>query len=177
MTYLATLVSGLKRQVAVPGEFATSFPNTIDADLVGSLADGFAQAQMDGFFGSQLLDLNTNAVTPDLSAGGSAIVALYAAENILTAKFRNQPTRTVYKAGTVQYEVDMSANVLAAEIKNMAARRVQLLTVALRMLRASTPSIYMNDAYVTRSFGFLPFFSGMDMNGFGFWAYELTGPW
>ena len=44
MTFLATLVSGLKRQVAVPGVFATSFPNTLDSDLVGSFADAFAQA-------------------------------------------------------------------------------------------------------------------------------------
>lgn len=177
MTYLATLVSGLKRQVAVPGEFATSFPNTLDVDLIGSLADAFAQAQMDGFFGSQLYDSNTNAVTPDLSPGGSAIIALYAAESVLSAKLRNVPTKTVYKAGNVEYAVDLSANVMALELKNMRNRREQLLTQALRMLRASTPAIYMNDAYVTRSFGFLPFFSGIDMNSFGFWAYELTGPW
>ena len=177
MTALLTLVSPLKRQVAIPGEFDIAFPNTLDSDLIGSLGDAFGQAQLDGFFGTMVWDPVANTVTPDLSPGGSAIVGLYAAEGILLAKFRNQPTRTVYKAGITAYEVDYSANVLAAEIKELQARRANLLTQAMRLLRASSPTIYVTDAYISRSFGFLPWFGGVDMNNFGFWAYELTGPW
>ena len=177
MTALLDLVPPLKRQVAIPGEFSTAFPNTLDTDLVGSLEDAFGQAQIDGFFGTMVLDLVANTVTPDLSPGGAAIIGLYAAEGILLAKFRNQPTRSVYKSGTSQYEVDYSANVLAAEIKELQARRLNLANQAMRLLRASSPSIYVTDAYISRSFGFLPWFGGIDMNNFGFWAYELTGPW
>ena len=121
MTILLDLVPSLKRQVAIPGEFDTAFPNTMDSDLIGSLGDAFGQAQLDGFFGTMVWDPVANTVTPDLSPGGSAIVGLYAAEGILLAKFRNQPTRTVYKAGITAYEVDYSANVLAAEIKELQA--------------------------------------------------------
>jgi hypothetical protein len=177
MTALDTLVEPLKRQVAVPGEFDIAFPNTADTDLVGCLGDAFGQAQLDGFFGTMVWDPTANTVTPDLSPGGSAIIGLYAAEGILLANFRNQPTRSVYKTGTTSYEIDYSANVLAAEIKELQARRENLLKQALRLLRAASPSIFMQDAYLSRSFGFLPWFGGVDMNDFGFWAYELTGPW
>ena len=177
MTTLLDLVPSLKRQIATPGDFETAFPNAEDTDLIGYLGDAFGQAQLDGFFGTMVWDPTANTVTPDLSPGGSAIIGLYAAETILLAKFRNMPTRTVYKAGTTQYEVDYSANVLASEIKELQTRRDNLLKQALRLLRASTPTIYVTDAYVSRSFGFLPWFGGQDMNNFGFWAYELTGPW
>jgi hypothetical protein len=177
MTTLLDLVPSLKRQVATPGDFDTAFPNAEDTDLVGYLGDAFGQAQLDGFFGTMVWDPTVNTVTPDLSPGGSAIVGLYAAEVILQAKFRNMATRTLYKAGTTQYEVDYSANVLAAEIKGLQTRRENLLKAAMRLLRASTPSVYVTDAYIARSFGFLPWFGGQDMNQFGFWAYELTGPW
>jgi hypothetical protein len=177
MTTLASLVPSLKRQVATPGDFDIAFPNALDTDLLGYLGDAFGQAQLDGFFGAMVWDPSANTVTPDLSPGGSAIIGLYAAETILLSKFRDQPTRTVYKAGTAQYEVDYSANVLAAEIKELQTRRENLLKQAMRLLRAVSPSVYMQDAYLSRSFGFLPWFGGVDMNNFGFWAYELTGPW
>jgi len=177
MTILLTLVPALKRQVAIPGEFDTAFPNTLDSDLLGSLGDAFGQAQLDGFFGVMVWDPVAGTVLPDLSPGGAAIIGLYAAEGILLAKFRNQSTHTTYKAGNTEYAVDYSANVLSAEIKELQARRENLIKQALRLVRASSPSIYVTDAYLTRSFGFLPWFTNGDMNNFGFWAYELTGPW
>jgi hypothetical protein len=178
MSSLSSLVAGLKRQVAVPGEFVSSFPKTADTDLLGVLGDAFGQAQMDGFFGAQILDVNAHTITPDLSTAGSAVVGLYAAEGMLLSKFRNMPTKSLYKAGSVEYEVDMSANVLAAEIKDLQDRRKTLITQALRLARASTPSLYVKDAYLTRSMAFLPWFGeGFDRENFGFWAYELTGPW
>jgi hypothetical protein len=177
MSALDLLIDGLKRQVAVPGEFDTSFPNTANSDLLGSLADAFGQAQLDGFFGTMVYDPSDNTVTPDLSPGGAAIIGLYAAENVLMAKFRNVFVKTRYKAGPVEYEADLSANVLSAQIKDLQDRRKALLVQALRLDRAGSPSVYVTDAYVTRSFGFLPWFGGVDMSGFGFWTYELAGPW
>lgn len=177
MTNLQTLIPGLKRQVAVPGEFTASFPNTLDPDLLGTLGDAFGQAQMDGFFGSQVLNIQAHTITPDLSTAGVAVIGLYAAEQILLSKFRNLPTKTVYKAGNVEYAVDLSASVLSAEIRELRARRQLLVDQGLRLARAATPSIYMKDAYLTRSFGFLPWFGSEDRDNFGFWGYELTGPW
>lgn len=177
MTNLSALVPALKRQVAIPGEFATSFPNTVDNDLLGVLGDAFGQAQMDGFFGAQVLNVNAHTVLPDLSAGGAAVIGLYAAEGILLSKFRNLPTSTRYKAGPVEYEINISAGVLAGEIKELRERRAALVAQALRLSRAGSPAIYVRDAYITRSFGFLPWFGGSDMSDFGFWGYELTGHW
>lgn len=177
MSNLQALVAGLKRQIAVPGEFTTSFPNTADSDLLGTLGDAFAQAQMDGFFGAQVLNVQSFTVSPDLSTAGTAVVGLYAAENILLAKFRSLPTKTRYKAGPVEYEVDLSASVLAAEIRDLQARRLSLLEQALRLSRAGSPALYMKDAYLTRSLAVLPWFGISGVDDFGFWAYELTGPW
>lgn len=177
MSELATLVPSLKRQVAVPGDFDTSFPNTGDTDLLGSLGDAFGQAQLDGFFGDSVYDGDLFVVTPDLSPGGSAIIGLYAAENVLRTKLHNQATRTIYKAGTVEYQVDTSASAIVEEIRALVARRENLMKQSLRLLRAASPAVYVTDAYLTRSFSALPWFSGSDMIGFGFWASEYTGPW
>lgn len=175
MSDLADLVEGLKREVAVPGEFATTFPNTTDDDLVGSLADAFAQCQLDGFFGDQTLDLNTNVVSPDLSAGGAALVAIYASERILMSKMRSMPTRTVYKAGGgAEYEKDMSANVLTQQLKMMQARKEAILAQALRIQRAARGT-YMLDSYLIRSTS--PWYGNfaleVGMWG-GFFDYELA---
>ena len=178
MTSLSVLVPPLKRAVAVPGEFAATFPNTQDSDLIGVLGDAFGQAQIDGFFGQQVLDLSTRTITPDLSSGGSAVIGLYAAEDILMSKFRSVSTRVQYKAGPVEYLVDNSANVVSAQLKIISERRKELVTQALRLSRSSTPAVYVKDAYLTRSYDFLPWFGGYVGIGlgddFGFWNYELT---
>jgi hypothetical protein len=70
-------VESLKRVVATPGTFDTLFPDTTDQDLVGTLLDGIAQAQLDGLLASYTYD-DTGTVTPDLSAPQSALVILYA---------------------------------------------------------------------------------------------------
>jgi hypothetical protein len=173
MSDLADLVDGLKRELAVPGEFATTFANTTDDDLTGALADAFAGAQLDGFFSDQVLDPNAQTVTPDLSVSGGALVVLYASERILTAKLRTIPTRVVYDAGGgTKYEKDQSANVMVQELKMISDRKKQLLAQALRLSRARSGT-YMTDAYVTRALGY---YSAL-LNGEwgGFFPYELVG--
>lgn len=172
MTNLADLVEGLKRQVAVPGEYATYFPNTTDPDLIGSLADGFAQAQLDGFFGDQAIDTTANTVSPDLSAAGAALVILYTQERILMSKLRNLNSKTTYKAGSVEYTVEQPASVLTSEIKALQERRKELLAQALRVARGKTGT-YMVDAYMTRAVGLYPFL-GLGEWG-GWYSYELVG--
>jgi hypothetical protein len=170
MSALDDLVEGLKREVAVPGEFAASFPNTTDDDLVGTLADAFGSAQLDGFFGNMVLDLNLGTVTPDLSAAGAALIITYASERVLLSKLRNLASKTVYKAGGVEYSVEQSASVLTAELKLLQQRRNDIKAQAMRAARAGQ-AVYMVDAYVTRSMGHI-FGYGSSA---GFYGYELTG--
>lgn len=151
MSNLAVLTSGLKRELAVPGEFDTAFPNTEDSDLLGTLGDAFAQAQLDGYFGAQVLDTTTYDVTPDLSAAAGALIGVYAAETILLSKIRFAATRTVYKAAGVEYEKDMAASVLVQELKMLQARKDRILAQALRLARAAGGGFAMDDAYLQRT--------------------------
>ena len=170
MSDLGDLVEGLKRELAVPGEFAGSFPSTTDDDLAGALADGFAAAQLDGWFKDQVVDPGLFSVTPDLSAPGGALVILYATERILLSKLRDLNSRTLYKAGNVEYEVDKSASLMTEQMKYLRQRRQDMLAAALRMGRAGR-SIYMQDAYLTRDLEGV--YGGI--YGTPYYTYELIG--
>lgn len=150
-TNLSTLTAGLKRELAVPGEFDTTYPNTEDSDLVGALGDAFSRAQLDGYFGTQTLNLTTFAVTPDLSAAGGALIGVYAAESILRSKIRLLATRSVYEAAGVKYEKDYSAGVLIQELKMLQLTKNQILAQALRLSRAAGGGFAMSDAYLART--------------------------
>lgn len=163
MTDLVDLVEPLKRELAVPGEFDTTFPNTSDADLGNTLADGFSQAQLDGYFNTLTLDLNTLIISPDLSLAGGALVTLYAASQVIRAHLRAMQLNARYKAGPVEYETNKSAMLLRDELKYLVERRRDLVEQA----RRSGRGIHVLDAYVAR----------MNVSSMGgFYAYELERP-
>jgi hypothetical protein len=176
MTDLATLTEGLKRDLAVPGEFDATYPSTEDSDLLGTLGDAFAKAKLDGYFGTQTLDTSTGVVTPDLSAAGGALIAFYAAESVLISKIRATPSRTAYESAGSKYEKDFGVTVLVQELKMLQARRDQLIAQALRIARASQ-AITMTDAYLARTlmppWGYN--FAALQMGiAGGFFPYELS---
>lgn len=167
MTDLTELVDSLKREVAVPGTFATVYRSTTDDDLAGSLADAFAAAQLDGFFLGQSLDADAFEVTPDLSTAGRAAVIIYAAERILTMQVMSLKQRVLYEAGPTKYETENSANVLTQILKSMAERKRLVLESAETVRRAGT--FAMQDMYADRVSGVEGAFVGSP----GFYAYEL----
>lgn len=168
-TDLTDLVDPLKRTVAVPGTFAAVYKTTSDSDLIGSLMDAFAQAQLDGFFGSQTLDIDAETITPDLSAAGRAVVVSYAAEAIVTAQLMSLKTRVAYEAGPVKYATEQSASVLAQILKALQARRTGLQESMLAYQRVGTFS--MQDMYADRVSGVEDVFIGSPT----FYPYELAG--
>lgn len=171
-TDLNDLVEPLKREVAVPGAFTTTFPSTQDSDLSGKLADAFAQAQIDGFFATQAVDPNALTVTPALSSAGGAVVVLYAAESIIRSQLRVLKTVTKYEAAGAVYDVEQAATVLTQELKSIEDRRKDLLTAILRQLRANT-AVYVSDGYLMRAFGYWPW--GYRGEFPYFYGYELPG--
>ena len=171
-TDLSELVEPLKRELAVPGEFGTVFPNTSDDDLTGKLMDAFAQAQLYGFFGSQTLDLNANSVTPGISSGGGALVILYAAEGVIRAQLRNLKTHFKVESAGSSYEVEQAASVLKAELDALKERRADLVAMITRQVRAGR-SVYVSDAYITRAFGYYPLGYFGELGSF--YGYELGG--
>lgn len=162
MSELADLVEAFKREAAVPGTFATAFPNTSDSDIEGSLGDAFAEAQLDGFFGTYELDSDEGVITPDVSVAGAALIVLYSGMRLVRQQLRN--TKTRYKAGPV--EVEQSAGALTEELKQLERRKNQLLQNAIRAGRG-TGTVFVADAYVARA-------QSYDFYG-GFFAAELMG--
>lgn len=176
MTDLSDLVDSLKREVAVPGTFAATYPSTQDEDLIGLLADAFAAAQLEGFFGTQTVDFDAETITPDLSSGGRALVLLYAAERMLMNRILSMRTRTLYEAGPTKYETENAATVLTAVLKSLMDRKQALLLNVTSVLRARTP-IIMGDQYSDRVTGAEGVLIGLDDSRLrlSFFPYELGG--
>lgn len=145
MSNLGDLVDPLKRELATPGEFDTVFPNTTDDDLGLSLADGFSEAQLDGYFQDNALDPDTLEVSPDLSAAGGILVVIYTGMRIIRSRLRSMNLSERYKAGSAEYEVNRSANILQEELRYLIKRRDDLV----QQSRVGLGTV-VYDAYFTR---------------------------
>lgn len=146
MSDLADLVEPLKRELAVPGDFDTIFPNTDDQGLLDSLADGFAEAQLDGYFADYVVDLDTYLTTPNYVAAGGALIILYTGMRVIRAQLRAMNLTEKYAAGPVSYEIQRSSTLLREELKYLISRRDDLVALA---KRATGTIVY--DSYFTRS--------------------------
>ena len=148
MTQMDDMVPMFKREVAPPGQYDTLYPNSTDAEIKGFLADGFAEAQLEGFFGEVVLDMATEDFVPDLSQPGMMLVVIYAGMRTLRSQLMNANSNTRYKAGPTEYEVSgPSASVLTELIKGARARRDMLLEQA---RRGAGPTDYFLDYYALR---------------------------
>ena len=130
----------------MPGEFDTYFPDTLDTDLTPALGDGFAQAQLEGWFGDMTLDTDTWTVTPDLSLAGGQLVVCFAGYRMVRGRLLNMTVSERYQAGTAQYETTRSSMVLRDLLKEYRTRIDDLTTKATRATTA-----YVIDAYINRS--------------------------
>lgn len=162
MTQLLDLVEALKREVAVPGDFTNTFPSTQDTDLVAALADAFAQAQLEGFFPHHQLDLESGAVTPDLSTAGGALVVMYAGSRMIRHQLLSMAVGRRYKAGPAEYETNPVASLLTQMLKELQGRVNTLLAGAGNTKLRTT--VFMIDSYPVRA-----------TNTGGFFTHELPG--
>lgn len=172
MTALSTLVDALKRELAVPGTFDDVFPDTGQSDLVGSLADGFAEAQLQGFFSDVALTSVAGppvdwTTTPDLSVAGGAMVVIVTSIRFIRAQLRNLTTSERYKAGVVEMETQRAASVLRGELDYLTGRMDALIAQADKRARASAGMATVFDNYIARS--------GDIYAAGGFFAYEYRG--
>lgn len=165
MSALADLVEAFKREVAVPGAFGSTFPETTDDDLEEALKDAFSQARLDGFFGRMELNVDTGEVTPDLSVAGAALVVIYAGLRMTRLQLRTLKTSTQYKAGPVEYTVQQSSTSLAEDLKQLERRRTELIGQAVRAGRGSGTTFVL-DGYASRA-------SAWNFYG-GFFPYEMA---
>ena len=149
-TNLALDVPALQRAVAVPGTFATLFPSTSDDDLLFTLLDGFAEAQLDGFFtGYTSSDLGL--VTETMTRAERALVVLYSSVRILQNEIRNRKTHKRYEASGTVFEEDQSAQMLVQLLKDYQAQKKDVRD----QLRRGTASaaFSMCDLYIAKAVG------------------------
>lgn len=157
MTEMSELTGAYQREVAPLGEFTTFYPSAT-ADLQAAmLGDAFAEAQLDGFFHASVLDVDSMEVSPDLSSAGRALVVIYAGIRTLRNEIKNLKTKTMYKAGPVEYDVEQGASTLTELLKESEARKIALITAA--RIGAGT-TVSMTDLYGQRmargNLGWLP---------------------
>ena len=146
---LLDLVPSLQRALAPPGEFATFFPLATDDDMVASLADSIAEAQLDGFLSSHTMNLNAGTVAPDLTGPQQALVLLYGMARVVRARIANGKNRTRYRAGPIEAEEEQSATVLVQMLRDINDRKKQLLDDA--KMGNTARAFAMVDLFVARS--------------------------
>ena len=149
MTQLIDLVEAFKREVAVPGDFAGTFPATQESDLVAALADAFAQAQLEGFFPTHQFDITTGVITPDLSVAGGALVVMYAGARMLKHRLLGMAVGKRYKAGPTEYETSPVASLLTQMLKELQGRITTLITGGADQKLRTT--VFVVDSYPIRA--------------------------
>jgi len=166
---MSTLVPALKRELAVPGTFTDVYPLTSDVDLTASLADGFAEAQLYGFFPDLSLvesdpvgDWETSL---ELSGSGAALIIIFSSMRIIRASLRTLLTSERYKAGPAEFEIQRSANLLRDELKFLKERLDDLVAGAKAAARAAS-SVMVFDGYLAR---------GGAITETGLFRYEYRG--
>lgn len=174
MTSLETLVEPLKRELAIPGVFGDTFPDTTDDDLQASLADGFAEAQMWGFFSTMTLSESngTYTTTPDLSGAGGALVLAFTATRTIRAWLRSLNSSERYKAGPVEYETQRAASMLKTELDYLSKNLQSLILQGQRANNVAASLATVFDNYQARAT--LSLVAGNVPGVGGFFSYELV---
>jgi hypothetical protein len=149
-TDLNDLVPALKRAVAVPGTFTTTFPDTTNTDLAGVLGDSFGEAQLDGFFETYTM-IDDENVTETLARPEQALIIIYAGCRILNSEIRDRKTHKRYEAGAVVFEEDQGSATLVELLREMKDRKKELRTQGMR--GEAGEAFYMADAYLMRAAG------------------------
>lgn len=155
-TDLSESLDSLRYLVAVPGGFDASFPDTTEDMLLQVMADAFAEAQLMGVLTKFEID-EDGIVTPGLSSGQSALVALFAGVRLMRATLINTPMSVTYKAGSAEYSTTQSSSVLRDILAELTAQKKAILDALADGdygLLGGAKAFYMADQYLARACGY-----------------------
>lgn len=147
MTDMNDLVEAFKREVSIPGRFATDYPTVTDEHVVGLLGDGFAEAQLMDLFGSHRYDVDSESIVPSISQAGALVVILFAARRMLRQRMETESASVRYKAGPVEMQQSQFSNVLTTVWKSVDARLDRILQLS----TSGTVLPFVIDGYSARS--------------------------
>jgi hypothetical protein len=154
-----TLIASLKRECSPPG--TDLFPTATDDEWLGHLQDSFWEARLFGFF--EGYTESEGSITPlsgttDLDRRWQELIVLFAGARVIRNELKNTNTSFRAQAGTVEFEVQNSANLLVAILKDIRSK-VDLALAAIGTINSTTvayvdslvgreDSIYYGDTYV-----------------------------
>ncbi len=151
---LADLVDSLKREVNPPGE--SIFPNAVDSEYEGHLADGFWElvvaGYISGFVEADLIVTEDTATpTTDLTRQLQQLIIIAAGMRIIRMKFLQQDTLFRAVAGSVEFETRKSAQALDSLLKNLQTRFDDIVST---LPNSNVPgSVFYSDIITLRSAG------------------------
>lgn len=153
------LVEAVKREVNPPG--SDLFPNATDDDWLGQLRDSFWEAKLFGFFTGYTESDGVIAPmsgTTDLSRDHQALIVLFAGGRVIRNELKNTNTSFRAQAGSVEFEVQNSANLLIAILRDIRSK-IDLAMATIGALNRTTvtyidslvgreDSLYYGDSFV-----------------------------
>lgn len=158
-------VDSLKREVTPLG--TTLFADVTNSQWTGYLSDAFWEARIDGFFVNYAVDedgiLTNTAGGADLDRRYIALIILYAGIKVLRNRILNTKTQFRAKAGSVEFEQQNSAIMLAEMLK-------QLRTAKDRIIEATEGDqspVLVLDALSVRMFSVESYYGGLELTGGG----------
>lgn len=171
-----TLIASLKREVNSPG--SDLFPTATDDEWLGQLQDSFWEAKLFGFFdgyteANGLITPQTG--TTDLDRGSQELIVLFAGARVIRNELKNTNTLFRAQAGSVEFEVQNSSQLLVAILKDIRSK-VDLALAAIGTINSTTVAYVdslvgrENSIYYGESF----FWSGSGGNR---GAYNGGGNW
>lgn len=153
-TDLSESLDSLRYLVAVPGGFASAFPDTDEQMLTQVLMDAFAEAQLMGVFTRHRID-EDGIVTPGLSPGEISLVTLFAGVRLMRSTLINTPMSVTYKAGSAEYSTTQSSSVLRDILADLIAQKKAILDLlATGGTTGGAQAFYMADQYLARVMGY-----------------------
>ncbi len=122
---LSDLVGSLKREVSPPG--TDLFPDALDADYEGYLADSFWELILTGFisgFTEDDLVVTEDTATPvdDISRGLQQLIVIGAGLTIVRAEYRNIDVLFRAQAGPAEFETRKSSQALSNLLDHLKER-------------------------------------------------------
>lgn len=141
-------VEWFKREVAVPGTFATLFPDTTDDDLAAALVDGLYRAKIDGWFSTIDADPDTFLATTEMTMTGVALVVIYSGIKFIQNQIKDMATRQRYEApGGLVADTERAPTVLTERLKELVVEKNAILAQA---GNSRARAIRMQDGYAIR---------------------------
>lgn len=148
---LADFIETLKREITPLG--TAPYTAVTDVAWVGYLSDAFWEARLDGFMPGYICD-EDGSISPvatgtvELDRKNVALIVIYAGIRVLRNKILNTNTQFRAKAGSVEFEQQNSATMLAEMLRQLKDTRDRI--IYHELLQGT--DAYLLDAYSTRMF-------------------------